>query len=35
MTSMSKNMYSDKLDDIANKCNNIYKKKQLNWNFLM
>ena len=30
MTSMSKNMYSDKLDDIANKCNNIYKKKQLN-----
>ena len=27
MTSISKNVYSDKLDDIVNKCNNIYIKK--------
>ena len=24
MTSVSKNVYIDKLDDIVNKCNNIY-----------
>ena len=30
MTSISKNVYIDKLDDIVNKCNNTYHKTVVN-----
>ena len=29
MTSISKNVYIDKLDDIVNKCNNVYHSTKL------
>ena len=40
MTSVSKNMYIYKLDDIVNKCNNTYHRttkiiEKLKWNDLM
>ena len=35
MTSISKNVYIDKLDDIVNKYNNTYHSTQLKWNLLM